>query len=174
MSKSAQTSNRSLQIQAEIYFPDTQFIKYFEYNSEKMSGKKLRALVQSLLENNDWMCIIVKGVPRNKVDIEAHAMANIQKIPGVCDCINGSDLYIYTTCHTISTFDLRHRFFPFFLIYDTANICYYNRKPTNQFKADMAFFDEKWIQHIQRVNPLFKIGDLTYSHGTLYDSYPIA
>lgn len=153
--------------QKENYFPDEKFIKTFEYNPTKMSGKKMDTLIHSLLENNDWMCIIVKNVPRNKVDVEAHALANIQKIPGPCDCINGSDLYIYTTCHTISTFDLKHKFFPLFLIYDSANICYHNRKPTNKFKADMAFFDEKWIQHIQQSNPLFKVGHLTYSNGTL-------
>lgn len=175
-----------IKMKYDVYFPSHEWILELEYDPKTMDGtidtteppykySKLKLLVEAHLKNSNKMCVVVRGVNRSKVDVQAHAMANIRRndrwwswmtacAPGHVD---GRTLNIKTTHHSIDTVELGRNFFPFFLVYDVANVCTESQKLSNNFTADMAFFDEAWIQHLGQTEVFIDVGDYTIHNGVL-------
>ena len=171
----------------DVYFPSHEWILELEYDPKTMDGNiatseppykysKLKLLVEAHLKNSNKMCVVVRGVDRSKVDVQAHAMANVHRnerwwswlVPGRCGRPSDADaLYIKTTHHSINTGEMRGKFFPFFLVYDVANVCTESQKLSNDFTADMAFFDEAWVQHLGQTEVFIDVGDYTIHNGIL-------
>jgi len=154
------------------FFPDKQWVLEITYDPKTMKGYNLNTTIRNLFNTTKYMAIIIKKVNRWETNAIPDAMANFHYKPSLCDFIKSSllmnsNLYINTTHLVVNTFDLHHNFFPFFMVYDIANICLSNHHPTNRFQADMAFFHEKWIQSLEQQNIYFQINDYIFDNGTI-------